>query len=284
MNVSMKVPEDCARCLYDQQAARTKDEAYLARVREILENRRPEDSAPYMVYLFGREFERRFGVSRRFAGDKRRYNELVLSMEADLRRRIEAAPDPLKEALVCARLGNYIDFGAMESVDPDAFLRLFDGAGMSGADEATYALFLDRCAKGRHFLLLCDNCGEIVLDRLMLEQLHRRFPHLELTALVRGGEALNDATVEDARFAGMDRVARVIGNGEAIAGTVYGMLSDEARRAVDEADVILSKGQGNYESFAGSGREAFYAFLCKCDLFVRRYGVPRFAGMFLMES
>ena len=75
----------------------------------------------------------------------------------------------------------------------------------------------------------------------------------------------------------------VIGNGNAVAGTVYDLCSDDAKKLIDNVDVILSKGQGNYESFSGMGRHAFYSFLCKCDLFINRFNVPKLTGMFVSE-
>lgn len=132
--------------------------------------------------------------------------------------------------------------------------------------------------------MICDNCGEIVLDKLMLEQLKKRFPQLSIKAMVRGGDVLNDATSEDAHYVGLDNVADIISNGEAIAGTIYEMLTDEAKGVLDTSDIILAKGQGNYESMSGQGRHIFYEFLCKCDLFTTRFNVPKLTGMFIEES
>ena len=70
---------------------------------------------------------------------------------------------------------------------------------------------------------------------------------------------------------------------DAVAGTIYDMLPEEARKALDEADVVLAKGQGNYESMSGQGLRVFYAFLCKCDLFSNRFNVPKLTGMFVQE-
>ena len=120
-------------------------------------------------------------------------------------------------------------------------------------------------------------------DKLMIEQLKKRFLHLTVRALVRGSEVLNDATIEDAQYTGLDKVAEIIPNGDAIAGTIYDMLPQEAKRALDESDVILSKGQGNYESMSGQGRHVFYAFLCKCDLFTSRFNVPKLTGILVEE-
>ena len=112
----------------------------------------------------------------------------------------------------------------------------------------------------------------------------KRFPQLSVKILVRGKEVLNDATMEDAIYTGMDRIGEVLAGGEAVAGVVYDMLPQDLKTVLDETDVILAKGQGNYETMSGQGRHIFYAFLCKCDLFVNRFQVPRLTGMFVEED
>lgn len=276
----MRISESCAACLYDRQKNKTDDEEYLSEIRELLEHRKESDTSPYMVYLFTKVHERRFGAGADYKDIKKQYNDLVLGMEDSLRDRIGKSEDPLAVALIMARVGNYIDFGAMNSVDKDEFLSLFSDTEMRDDDRKTYASFLEACKNGRSFLLVCDNCGEIVLDKLLLEQIKKRFPHLSLKALVRGKDVLNDATAEDAEYVGLNNVADIISNGEAIAGTVYDMLPEAAKKALDEADVILAKGQGNYETMSDQGRHVFYEFLCKCDLFTSRFNVPKLTGIF----
>ncbi len=183
-----------------------------------------------MVYLFNEVHERYFGAGADYKDIKKSYNDLVLGMEDRLRNEIESSKDPLAKALIMARIGNYIDFGAMNHVDEDEFLSLFSDTDMREDDRATYESFLNECANGRSFLLVCDNCGEIVLDKLMLEQLKERFPHLTVSALVREKEVLNDATVEDAEYTGLDKIAEIISNGEAIAGTIYDMMLEDFSR------------------------------------------------------
>ena len=279
----MRVVESCAECLYDKQYHLSQDEGYLAEVKEILKNRRENDTSPYMVYLFNQAYEKRFGKRASYREVKKKYNDLVLSMEESIRKKIELADDPLSESLVYARIGNYIDFGAMNHVDEQTFLSLFDDVGVHQRDSAAVESFVRQCSEAHKFLLLTDNCGEIVLDKLFIEQLKKRFPHLQVTVMVRGREVLNDATLEDAEYVGLDKVANVIDNGDAVAGTIYEMLSDQARDELDNADVILAKGQGNYESLCRQGRHIFYSFLCKCELFMERFHVPQFTGIFVEE-
>jgi uncharacterized protein with ATP-grasp and redox domains len=102
--------------------------------------------------------------------------------------------------------------------------------------------------------------------------------------MVRGGEALNDVTAEDAEYVHIDRIAHIVSNGKPVSGTVYELLSEEAKSYIDNADIIFAKGQGNYESLCMQGRHVFYSFLCKCDLFTGRFGVPRLTGMLVEEK
>ena len=279
----MRISQRCAECLYERQKNKTNNAEYLAEIKRLLDNRKETDTSPYMVYLFNKSHLRFFGESADYSAIKKQYNDLVLSMEDTLRNEINSSEDPLATALIMARIGNYIDFGAMSSIDSDEFLALFHNTEMREDDRITYEAFLRECADAATFLLICDNCGEIVLDKLMLEQLKKRFPQLTVRAMVRGGEVLNDATAEDARYVGLDDVAEIISNGEAIAGTIYEMLTDDAKKIIDTSDVILAKGQGNYESISGQGRHIFYEFLCKCDLFTTRFNVPKLTGMFIEE-
>ena len=168
-------------------------------------------------------------------------------------------------------------------MDEKTFIALLDDVRLSDDDEKTYASFICQCESAERFLLITDNCGEIVLDKLFLEQLKARFPKLSVDALVRGKEVLNDATLEDALYVGLDKYATLYSNGEAIAGTVMGMLPPDAKEILQRADVILSKGQGNYESMCNQGMHIFYSFLCKCELFINRFSVPRLTGIFVEE-
>ena len=279
----MRINDNCAECLFDKQQHLTDDQEYLARVKEIIDNRDENDTSPYLVYLFTKEYEKRFGKKASYKEIKKRYNDLVLSMESSVRDKIENSTDPLLESLAYARVGNYIDFGAMNSVDENTFLSLFDEAGIHERDKATVDPFVEQCAGAKSFLLITDNCGEIVLDKLFLEQLKKRFPSLEINVMVRGGEVLNDATEEDATYVGIDKIAKIISNGNSIAGTVYEMLPDQAKEILNGADAILAKGQGNYETLSKQGWHIFYSFLCKCDLFTNRFNVPKLTGIFVEE-
>ena len=280
----MRIIESCAECLYDKQQHLTDNEEYLKEIKAIIDNRGENDTSPYLVYLFGQIHEKYFGKRASYKDVKKKYNDLVLSLEDDIRRKIEESDNPLETALAYARVGNYIDFGAMNSVDEDTFLSLIEGVEVHDRDKETIESFVKQLGEAKTFLLITDNCGEIVLDKLFIEQLKKRFPQLDVSILVRGGEVLNDATLKDAEYVGIDGLARIISNGNPVAGTVYDMLSDEAKDVLDHSDVILAKGQGNYESLCRQGRHIFYSFLCKCELFTSRFQVPKLTGIFTEEK
>ena len=145
----MRVGERCAACLYDKQERLCSDPDYLSEVRQILEERRENDTSPYLVYLFGRAYARRYGESAPYREMKRQFNDLVLSMEDSVREKIGEAGDPLAAAMVYARIGNYIDFGALKEVDRDTFLSLFDRTSLSSRDKKTLASFRKACAEGK---------------------------------------------------------------------------------------------------------------------------------------
>ena len=126
---------------------------------------------------------------------------------------------------------------------------------------------------------LHDNCGEIALDTLLIDEIHRQFS-CEVMSIVRGEPVLNDATGADARMCGIDRY---MGNGTAIAGTELSLICDEARSWIDQSDLIISKGQGNFETLYGHGMNVYYLFLCKCEYFTRRFGLKQFEGVFANE-
>jgi uncharacterized protein with ATP-grasp and redox domains len=201
---------------------------------------------------------------------------------ADIRERVEEAEDPVLAGLQFAILGNYIDFSALHGqVSFEKLEEMLSSARKMELDPDCYAAFLADMEQGKRLLYLTDNAGEIGFDRILAEQIHKRYPHLEITFCVRGGYANNDATREDAAIMGIP--FPVIDSGVAIAGTELTMLGPEAKQAMDTADLILSKGQGNAETLMDSGYNIYYAFLVKCPLFMERTQKPKLTPVLMKE-
>lgn len=123
---------------------------------------------------------------------------------------------------------------------------------------------------------ITDNAGEIVLDKVFIRVLKKLYPQLDITVIVRGFPTLNDATYEDAEDIGLTDMVNVMPNGTDVPGTPIDEIDPEVRHLIDEADLCIAKGQGNFETLHGSGRNIFYLFLCKCELFTRKFQTERF--------
>ena len=286
----MKVSAECMHCLVKRQADNIKkypDEEkkaeYLGKVLGIIANGAAEEPAPVLLSHIGRLHEAYFGKPFSFEELKKGYNAMMLEKEVEIRQKISEASDPLALALRFSQIGNFIDFGAMDSVDDAKLMEFLEQAETLPLSEDTYAKFTENLKTATKLVSMTDNCGEIVLDKLLLETIAGIVPHVEKTIIVRGEPVLNDATIEDALQVGIDSCGKVIPNGTNIAGTYIPWLSAEAKLAMDEADMLISKGQGNFESLHGCGRNIYYLFLCKCQWFMERFGLPQYSGVFINE-
>ena len=220
-----------------------------------------------------------FGIERSYTQVKRHFNELVLGLESELARRVAQSDDPLDLAARLALAGNFIDFGPTGEVSEEKLLQLVDDAAHMELDEAALADLKARIMRARTITYLTDNCGEVVLDKLLIAQIRLANPLAEVTAVVRGAETSNDATMEDARQVGLNTVARVIDNGSDIAGTCPARVNEQTRAALCDADLVISKGLANYETLSGRGQNTYFLFLCKCALYVEIFDVPLYTGM-----
>ena len=282
----------CLECLIrmelDRIREQTDSEKRLACAKAffgVLANAPEGVAPPFLVPAFDAVYDRYFGGEtdpQRIL--TQRAGEIMLERLPAAREAVFGAEDPLYAALQYSRIGNYIDFAAFGSqVDFGHLDELLAGVRSRPIDEGEYCHFRDDLAAANSFLLITDNAGEIVLDRLVLEVLRRDYPGLDLTVCVRGGPALNDALREDAEAAGIPALARVVDNGSCIGGMELGSLSAESREALDGASVILAKGQANLETMLGCGYNVYYLFLCKCARFREMFGVPAMTGMFLND-
>ena len=228
-------------------------------------------------------FQRLYGLEPdRFRKEKEESNRFVMARFEEIRRRAAEASDPVYAGLQLAILGNYIDFSALQGeVSFEKLDEMLEKAGQMELDMEVYRQFCAELSAGKKLLYLTDNAGEIGFDRVFAEEIHRAYPHLDITFCVRGGYAMNDATRADAQAVGIP--FPIIDNGNAIPGTEISQLSEVAKAAMDAADVIISKGQGNAETLLGAGYNIYYAFLIKCPRFMSRYQKPKLTPMFVKE-
>ena len=272
---------ECIPCFVRQaidaaQLAGGSDDVQEQVVRRVLEevSRFPFDSPPPLMA------ERIHAIARELCGGvdpyreaKRASNELALELVDELRPRVAGDRAPFHAAARLAAAANVIDLGAMstrdmshEAIRRELLAALEENGGTHDLDA------LSKAVEGADTVLyFTDNAGEIAFDRLFIEQM----PPGVVTAVVRGGAVLNDATYEDAEAVGLTEVARVLDTGRAAPGVVLDTCPDAVRRLFAEADVVIAKGQGNYESLSGKSRPGlFFLLRVKCPVVARDSGFP----------
>lgn len=196
---------------------------------------------------------------------KNTYNRIALRMLPDLERRVREAGDRLEGAVRAAIAGNVIDFGIYESIDLAGAVEEAFRLPLPGPEFRSFTQAVDRA---RTILYLCDNAGEIVFDRPLIEMLLKRGK--TLTGAVKGAPVINDATLADAAEAALGTFCSVIDNGSDGIGTLLEDCSAQFREVYQSADMIISKGQANYETLAGTGdNRIFFLFKVKCPVVAR---------------
>jgi uncharacterized protein with ATP-grasp and redox domains len=203
-----------------------------------------------------------------YAEIKRAFNQLMLEYYPDLEKLVDNAADPFSMALRLAIAGNIIDFGPGRPFDFNATLER--AKSMVLAVDKSESL-RDSSPRAEMLLYLGDNAGEIVMDRIFLETIR----HPNVYFAVRGAPVINDATIDDARAVGIDKIARVISNGDDAPGTILEATSAEFRDIFDRADLVIAKGQGNFEGLYGIDKNIYYILMAKCDHVAAHLGVRK---------
>lgn len=287
----MKLNPYCMCCAVNKQEEKIrkfpdmdKKTEYMKKVMSILSSAEEQDCSPSLSVEIKKLYSEFWNCpAEDYTEIKKEFNQLMLNVEASVEEKIRTSADPLETALLYARIGNYIDFAALENVSQETMLKLLENENQEPLSQTEYANFQTDLSSAKTLVYLTDNCGEIVLDKLAVKILKEKYPQLNITVIVRGYPVVNDATMEDAEEIGLTDIVKVTGNGSNVGGTWFPGLSNEARTLLEQADVILAKGQGNFETMNDCGLNVYYLFLCKCDLFQRRFHAKALQGMFLNE-
>lgn len=219
----------------------------------------------------------------RYREEKELSNRFILERMDEIRNMVQSASDPVFAGLQFAILGNYLDFAALrDQVSFDQLSEMLKGALEMDLDRDVYETLCRDLASGKNLLYLTDNAGEIGFDRIFAEEIAKKYPNISITFCVRGGIAANDATREDAANVGIP--FPVIDSGSRVAGTILEQLGDEAKSALDNADVVIAKGMANTETMWGCQYNVYYAFLVKCRKFVEHFGKPMFTPILVHQK
>jgi uncharacterized protein with ATP-grasp and redox domains len=268
---------DCVPCLirHSIEAARfvSGDESFQKKIVDdtlsIIANADLSKSPPALAQVVHKRIRELSGIADPYKEVKLKFNNLVYSMLNELTARIDHSPYPLRSAVKLAIAGNIIDSGAKTGLSEtdikDAVESVFSETVVGGdIDE-----FLGNVVRAKSILYLADNAGEILFDRLLIEKLM----HPNLTLAVRGYPVINDATEEDAAAAGIAKFAKIIKNGSDAPGTLLEECSEEFMKYFNEADMIIAKGQGNYETLSDEKKNIYFLLRIKCPVLAEHTGI-----------
>ena len=276
----MKTYLDCLSCLMSQalRAARaaTDDEEVQRQVVDAVAGLIPELSLglkpPEIAQRGYRLISQITGNHDPFHQAKVKANRTALTLWPQLKQLVEQSADRLFMACRLAILANSLDFGP--NFEHGGIEVIMDEATTCSLPLAVndYDQFWSSLNNSRSLLYLGDNAGEIAFDRLLIEEIHR-IKQLETCFVVREKSVINDVTAEDALAVGMHRVARVVSNGSDAPATILSQCSTELQQLFRSADIIIAKGQGNYESLEGEPGNIFFLLRAKCPLVAELLGV-----------
>ncbi|MEW6586565.1 MAG: ARMT1-like domain-containing protein [Nitrospirota bacterium] len=281
----MRIHLDCFPCFLRQSliALRlgTKDESLketvLKSILQDIENADTSKPPAYATTFIHRRIRRMLGKDP-FGDIKAEYNRVALKLYPSLKLLVQRSSDPLWTAARLAIAGNVIDFGIFTSVDIEGTVKKALNNPLASDD---YSLFTEAVADSDEILYLLDNAGEIVFDRLFIETIISSGKRVK--AVVKGSPVINDATIEDAKESGLEGLCEIVDNGSDAVGTILEWTSPEFQKTFSDARLVISKGQGNFETLPGADKSIFYLFQSKCEVLSRELGLPP-GSMLLRKS
>ncbi|MFO7914645.1 MAG: ARMT1-like domain-containing protein [Candidatus Krumholzibacteriales bacterium] len=281
----MKTYLDCIPCFYKQAlVAARKSGADEIQQKEIMDETariipafplsRPPVEMARNIYGMIRE---RTGVEDPYRDEKLISNRMAMKVFPELRARAAQSEDPLLAAVELAIAGNVIDYVSRDSIDLEGKLseiihREEKSIQREISGDFDFERFRKDLGRAEKVLYLADNAGETAFDRILIERINDTGRRKDVVYAVKGRPVINDAVLEDALFCGLDKVARVISSGSDVPGTVLSFCSEEFMEIFRDADIIISKGQGNFEALSGTSAPVYFLFLVKCPVIARHAG------------
>jgi len=274
----LRISADCIPCVLRQcveAAAMVSDDPELvfrvAREVAAVLSKYTQDATPAHISEAGHGLAKQIvACDDPYRAVKDRYNAAALEMLPRLREIVAGSEDRLRAAAGIAVAGNVIDFALAQAIDVDAALAQVLEEGFAVDD---WPAFQAALARARNLLYLGDNAGEVVFDRILLEQLRREYPTLDISYVVKPVPILNDATEVDARAAGIHEICPIVTTGQPTVGFIFETAHAEFRARLEAADLIIAKGQANYESLDELHFPTLFILKAKCPTVAASLGV-----------
>ena len=226
---------------------------------------------PLMKHKIDRVFCDKIGNYDPYFEDKIRFNNIALELYPELKRRIEVSLDPWETGVRLSAAGNTIDLGVYGIVEKAAIDQAIDFALTQPIPLHAVDKLRRKAEEAESILFIGDNAGEIVFDRLLIEML----PKNKVTFAVRGKPTINDALMKDAVDTGIADLVKVIDSGIDIPGTIPELSSPEMNAELQKADLIIAKGQGNFETLSDYSSDICFLFKVKCEIIARDSGIEK---------
>jgi uncharacterized protein with ATP-grasp and redox domains len=243
-------------------------ERILRQVLSTLANESFDNPPPYIGRVIHGIIRNASGNSDPYLHIKKDSNVLAGKLMPSLRHIMESSAEPFETAVRLAIAGNIIDYGQGDHISEEDVKNSITSCLDQPINKATINELRGEIERASSILYLGDNAGEVFFDRLLIERIEK-YP---VTFVVRGAPIINDALMDDAMIAGIDTLVKVVDNGSDVPGTILGECSEEFRGLFMKADLIIAKGQGNYETLSDERKKIFFLLKAKCPVIARNIG------------
>jgi uncharacterized protein with ATP-grasp and redox domains len=287
--VSVYVFPDCIPCHFNQlsriiKSLNVSEEESFSLYKKVAEefSKMENNITPVeMADILYTVVEEQTGVRDVFYNEKKEANEMAMKIMDYIEKDPDSNDWPLKMYAKLSALGNQIDLGShdvdLESIEKEIISKALELT--FGLDE--FENFENRLKKAQTLLFILDNAGEAVFDKLFMKKIKEYYPDITIYSAVRGRTILNDVTEQEAAFIGLEEVSKVIDSGSMYPGVVIGKTSKAFSRIYDKADIIISKGQGNFEGLSNDAvGKLFFCLMVKCETISKYIGIPKGSTIF----
>lgn len=288
----MKTDLECTHCIVMQALNALKldshdektSQDFIKKVLKGLEKMDYDDTPAVNSNLIYHIYSRLTGLKDPYLDIKVSYNNAALEIYPELEKIVDDSPDPLYTSARAAVAGNEIDFGVHLSGNKMPDLKyIIEEIKNKPLSHDDFPIFVRDLENSNKVLYLADNSGEIVFDKLFISQIIKS--GREVVLAVKSGPIINDATADDVRQVGLDKMVKVVETGNNCIGVNFKQISHELLDELEDADMIISKGQANFESLDDArGKKIFFLVKAKCKIIARELGVNYLDVVFMKNK